>query len=58
MSDLAEYVCGLPNLCGAESEIEAALAARRGQRIFLPESGLTSAASRARLPLRSTCISR
>ena len=40
MSDLAEYVCGLPNLCGAESEIEAALAARRGQRIFLPESGI------------------
>jgi len=40
MSDLAEYVGGLPNLCGAESQIEAAQAARRGQRIFLPESGI------------------
>jgi hypothetical protein len=40
MSDLPEYVGGLPNICGAESQIEAAMSARRGQPVFLPESGI------------------
>ena len=38
MSDLPEYVGGLPNICGAEPQIESALRASRGQPVFLPES--------------------
>ena len=40
MSDLPEYVGSLPNICGAENQIEAALSARRGQPVSLPESGI------------------
>ena len=38
MSDLPEYVGGLPNLCGAEAQIASAVRASRGQPVFLPES--------------------
>jgi hypothetical protein len=38
MSDLAEYVGALPNLCGAEPQIEASLRASRNQPAFRPES--------------------
>jgi len=40
MSDLPEYVGSLPNICGAEAQIESALSASRSQRTFLPESGI------------------
>ena len=40
MNDLPEYLGSLPNICGAETQIEAAVKARRGQPIFLPESGI------------------
>ena len=40
MSDLPEYVGSLPNLCGAEAQIASAVGARRGQPVFLPESGI------------------
>jgi len=38
MSDLPEYVGPLPNLCGAEPQIESALRASHGQPVFKPES--------------------
>jgi hypothetical protein len=38
MSDLPEYVGALPNICGAEPQIESALRASRGRPVFLPES--------------------
>jgi hypothetical protein len=38
MSDLPEYVGGLPNICGAEPRIESARRAGGGRPIFLPES--------------------
>src|ERR1035438_2676925 len=40
MSDIPEYVGSLPNICGAEPQIESTLSSRRGQPIFLPESGI------------------
>ncbi len=38
MSELPEYVGSLPNLCGAEAQVESALRASRGQPVFRPES--------------------
>ena len=38
MSQLPEYVDGLPNICGAESLVEEALRAGRDRPVFLPES--------------------
>ncbi len=38
MSDLPEYVGSLPNICGAEPQIESAVRASRGQPVFQPES--------------------
>jgi hypothetical protein len=38
MSDLPEYVGSLPNICGAEGQIQSALRAGVGQQVFLPES--------------------
>ena len=38
MSQLPEYVDGLPNICGAESLVEEALCAGRDRPVFLPES--------------------
>jgi hypothetical protein len=38
MSDLPEYIGGLPNISGAESEVAAALRASRGKPVFLPDS--------------------
>jgi hypothetical protein len=35
MEELPEYVDGLPNLCGSEQTVEAAIAAGRDQRVFL-----------------------
>src|SRR5512146_1544235 len=40
MTALPETVDGLPNLCGAEAEIERAVAAGRGKPVFLPDSGI------------------
>lgn len=40
MTALPETVDGLPNLCGAETEIERAVAAGRGKPVFLPDSGV------------------
>ncbi len=37
---LPEYVDGLPNICGAELEIEGAIAAARDRQVFLPDSGI------------------
>ncbi len=38
MSQLPEYVDGLPNICGAEREVERAIAAAKDKPVFLPES--------------------
>ncbi len=38
MNALPEYVDGLPNICGAEAEIERALAEAAGRSVFLPDS--------------------
>ncbi len=38
MSELPEYVGSLPNICGAEAEIESALRASRARPVFQPES--------------------
>ena len=38
MSDLPEYVGALPNICGAEPQIESAVRASRSQPVFQPES--------------------
>jgi Glycosyl hydrolase family 57 len=38
MSDLPEYVGALPNICGAEPQLESALRASRSQPVFRPES--------------------
>ena len=35
MSDLAEYVGGLPNICGEEARIASAMSASRGKPIYL-----------------------
>ena len=38
MTQLPEYVDGLPNICGAEAEIDRAIAAAKDKPVFLPES--------------------
>ena len=38
MSELPEYIGALPNICGAEAQIESALRASKGQPVFLPLS--------------------
>jgi hypothetical protein len=38
MSELPEYVGALPNICGAEPQIESTLRASRGQPVFKPDS--------------------
>jgi hypothetical protein len=40
MNSLPEYVDNLPNLCGSQPVIDAALASTRGRAVFLPESGI------------------
>ncbi len=40
MSDLREYVDGLPNISGAETEIAQAQRAQADRPVFLPESGI------------------
>ncbi|MBK8479960.1 MAG: glycosyl hydrolase family 57 [Proteobacteria bacterium] len=40
MTDLPEYVDGLPNLCGAESEVQRIIDEHAGRPVFLPESGI------------------
>ena len=37
MADLAEYVDGLPNICGSEERIRQAIAASRTDPVFLPQ---------------------
>jgi len=38
MTQLPEYVDGLPNICGAEAQIDRAIAAAKDKPVFLPES--------------------
>jgi len=38
MGDLPETVDGLPNISGAEAEVEGAIAAAAGRPVFLPDS--------------------
>ncbi len=38
MSELPEYIGSLPNICGAESQIEATMRSTRGQEVFRPEN--------------------
>ncbi len=38
MSELPEYIGSLPNICGAESQLESARRASAGRPVFLPES--------------------
>ncbi|MEE4377176.1 MAG: glycosyl hydrolase family 57 [Candidatus Competibacteraceae bacterium] len=40
MSELPEYVDGLPNICGAEATIDSALRKAQTQPVFLPDSGI------------------
>ena len=40
MSQLPEYVDGLPNICGSEPLVEKTLRASRDKPVFLPESGI------------------
>jgi len=40
MAQLPEYVEGLPNICGWESQIENVIAESRGRAVFLPESSI------------------
>jgi hypothetical protein len=38
MSQLPEYVDGVPNICGSEAHIEGVIAGARGRPVFLPDS--------------------
>ncbi|MGH7813652.1 MAG: glycosyl hydrolase family 57 [Candidatus Binataceae bacterium] len=38
MSNLPEYIDGLPNLCGSESAVDDAIRERRGRNVFLGDS--------------------
>jgi alpha-amylase/alpha-mannosidase (GH57 family) len=40
MGELPEYIDGLPNLCGSEQTVEAAIAAGRPRRLFPDETSL------------------
>lgn len=40
MSGLPEYIDGLPNICGAEAQIEKAIKDAQGNAVYLPESGI------------------
>jgi hypothetical protein len=40
MTQLAEYIDGLPNICGSEAAIAKAIADNRERPVFLPESGI------------------
>jgi hypothetical protein len=40
MGELPEYVDGLPNLCGSEPQIQAAVAAERARPVFLGRSSV------------------
>ena len=40
MAQLPEYIEGLPNICGWESQIEDVIAESRGRAIFLPDSSI------------------
>jgi len=40
MAQLPEYVEGLPNICGWESQIENVIAESRGRAVFLPDSSI------------------
>ncbi len=42
MGELAEYIGDLPNLCGSEQRIEAAIRAGRDQRVFLDRTSVAS----------------
>jgi hypothetical protein len=66
MGDLAEHVGGLPNLCGSEPRIQAAVAAERARPVFAGRSsvdiaGIDSAfavalrTSRSSQPADRTC---
>lgn len=40
MSGLPEYIDGVPNISGAEAQIEEAIQAGQGKPVYLPESGI------------------
>ncbi len=40
MSDLSEYINGLPNVAGAEDQVQAAMNAGRAQQLFLGKTGI------------------
>ena len=56
--DLPENIDGLPNISGAEKEVEGTIAAAAGRPVFLPDSTSIFPASRAPSPTRFTCTSR
>ena len=47
MSQLPEYVDGLPNICGSEPLVEKSLRDSRDRPVFLPESRIDFARIRA-----------
>ncbi len=40
MTELPEYIDGLPNICGEEAQLQEAIDAARDQPVFLPESNI------------------
>ena len=49
MSELPEYINGLPNICGSEGMIEETLRASREKSVFLHESGIDFGRARGSL---------
>jgi hypothetical protein len=47
MPQLPEYVDGVPNICGAEPQIESAIREASGKPVFLPDSGVDFARIRS-----------
>ena len=47
MNDLPEYIGQLPNICGAQAQIDAALGAARGRPVFPPGTGADFARARS-----------
>ena len=40
MTQISEYVDGLPNLCGQEAAVEQAIAEARGRPVYLGQGGI------------------
>lgn len=58
MSQLPEYIDGLPVICGSESLVEDTMRAGRDQPVFLPESRVDFDASARLAPSPCTCTNR